>query len=118
MDFSFSGEQDDLRREARAFLESNASPTMAELRELGWVGMLLSTDYTFVDAAVLFEELGRVLYDGPFVLNDREGIVQAFDDYQRTGFGGWPWTADDPVHPRIDGRFARRPDGAVELAPA
>jgi len=70
MDFSFSGEQDDLRREARAFLESNASPTMAELRELGWVGMLLSNDNTFVDAAVLFEELGRVLYDGPFVLNE------------------------------------------------
>ena len=70
MDFSFSSEQDDLRREARAFLESNASPTMAELRELGWVGMLLSNDYTFVDAAVLFEELGRVLYDGPFVLNE------------------------------------------------
>ena len=70
MDFSFSSEQDDLRREARAFLEATPSPTMAQLAELGWVGILRSDDFSFLDAAVLFEELGRVLYDGPFVLSE------------------------------------------------
>src|SRR5436305_11316640 len=70
MDFSFSPEQEDLRREARAFLEANPSPSMEQLAELGWVGLLQSDDFTFLDAAVLFEELGRVLYDGPFVLNE------------------------------------------------
>src|SRR5579862_8183020 len=70
MDFSFTPEQDDLRREARSFLEANASPSMEQLAELGWVGILQSEDFTFLDAAVLFEELGRVLYDGPFVLNE------------------------------------------------
>ena len=69
MDFSFSEEQDDLRREARAFLEATPSPTLDQLAELGWVGILQSDDFTFLDAAVLFEELGRVLYQGPFVLN-------------------------------------------------
>ena len=54
---------------------------------------------------------------GPFVLNDREGIEQAFDDYRRTGFGGWPFPDDGPTHPRDEGRFARRPDGSVERAP-
>ena len=70
MDFSFSSEQDDLRREARAFLEATPAPTLDQLAELGWVGILQSEDFTFLDAAVLFEELGRVLYDGPFVLNE------------------------------------------------
>ena len=51
---------------------------------------------------------------GPFVMNDRAGIEQAFDDYRRTGFGGWPWPVDDPVHPRDAGRFAVHPDGHLD----
>jgi alkylation response protein AidB-like acyl-CoA dehydrogenase len=70
MDFSFTPEQEDLRREARAFLEANPAPTMEQLAELGWVGILRSEELTFLDAAVLFEELGRVLYEGPYVLNE------------------------------------------------
>jgi len=75
MDFSFTPEQEDLRREARAFLEANPSPSLEQLAELGWVGILKNcdsedSDFTFLDAAVLFEELGRVLYDGPYVLNE------------------------------------------------
>jgi alkylation response protein AidB-like acyl-CoA dehydrogenase len=70
VDFSFTPEQEDLRREARAFLEANPEPRLEQLTELGWVGILRSDDFTFLDAAVLFEELGRVLYDGPYVLNE------------------------------------------------
>jgi hypothetical protein len=73
MDFSFSSEQEDLRREARAFLEASPSPSMEQLTELGWVGILRSDDFTFLDAAVIFEELGRALYDGPYVLNEVAG---------------------------------------------
>jgi alkylation response protein AidB-like acyl-CoA dehydrogenase len=73
VDFSFSPEQDDLRREARAFLAANPSPTMDQLEELGWVGILQSDEFTFVDAAVIFEELGRALYDGPYLLNEAAG---------------------------------------------
>jgi alkylation response protein AidB-like acyl-CoA dehydrogenase len=73
MDFSFTSEQEDLRREARSFLEANPTPTMTQLSELGWVGMLRSGEFSFLDGSVLFEELGRVLYDGPFVLNEVAG---------------------------------------------
>lgn len=51
---------------------------------------------------------------GPFVMNDQAGIEQAFSDYRRTGFGGWPWATDDPVHPIEVGRFAIHPDGHSE----
>ena len=51
---------------------------------------------------------------GPFVMNDRAGIEQAFEDYRRTGFGGWPWPTDDPVHGPERGRFAHHADGRID----
>ncbi|MFN3202721.1 MAG: pirin family protein [Bradymonadia bacterium] len=51
---------------------------------------------------------------GPFVMNTPNEIRQAFVDYQRTRFGGWPWPRPDPVHQREEGRFALHADGRVE----
>jgi len=51
---------------------------------------------------------------GPFVMNTQAEIHQAFADYRRTEFGGWPWGSSDPVHPREKGRFAIHPDGRLE----
>jgi redox-sensitive bicupin YhaK (pirin superfamily) len=51
---------------------------------------------------------------GPFVMNSKAEIQQAFTDYQTTQFGGWPWLSDDPVFPRTQGRYARHADGRVE----
>jgi redox-sensitive bicupin YhaK (pirin superfamily) len=51
---------------------------------------------------------------GPFVMNTQEEIRQAYADYRRTQFGGWPWGRPDPVHPRNRGRFARYADGREE----
>lgn len=53
---------------------------------------------------------------GPFVMTSRAEIEQAFSDYRKTGFGGWPWPSPDPVHGRARDRFARHPDGRVERA--
>jgi hypothetical protein len=51
---------------------------------------------------------------GPFVMNTRHEIEQAYADYRATGFGGWPWRRDDPVHPRAEGRFALHAGGRVD----
>src|SRR5262249_48962038 len=53
----------------------------------------------------------QVVQYGPFVMNSRTDIQQAFDDYHRTGFGGWPWASDAPVLPRSIGRYAKHADG-------
>ncbi|MES1205714.1 MAG: pirin family protein [Pseudomonadota bacterium] len=55
-----------------------------------------------------------VVQRGPFVMNSADEIRQAFADYQRTQFGGWPWKSSDPVHGREGGRFARYINGRVE----
>ncbi|MEP6624324.1 MAG: pirin-like C-terminal cupin domain-containing protein, partial [Acidimicrobiia bacterium] len=53
---------------------------------------------------------------GPFVMNTRDELEQAFSDYRATQFGGWPWPTDDPVHARDVERFARHDDGRVEAS--
>jgi alkylation response protein AidB-like acyl-CoA dehydrogenase len=87
MDFAFTDEQDELRRQARSFLaerypaervaeladsdEGWDPGSWAELAELGWLGASApeqagGAGLGFLEEAVLFEELGRALYPGPF----------------------------------------------------
>lgn len=51
---------------------------------------------------------------GPFVMNTKDEIIQAYNDYSKTGFGGWPWKSEAPVHSIETGRFAMYADGVVE----
>jgi len=58
-----------------------------------------------------------VVQYGPFVMNSQAEIAQTMREYQQTGFGGWSYESDEPVHPRETERFARRPDGTEERPP-
>jgi alkylation response protein AidB-like acyl-CoA dehydrogenase len=87
MDFSFTEEQEQLRREARTFLADRYPPervaeladsaegwdpaSWGELAGLGWIGVSVPEEaggagLGFLEEAVLFEELGRALYPGPY----------------------------------------------------
>ncbi|MFP5351707.1 MAG: acyl-CoA dehydrogenase family protein [Actinomycetota bacterium] len=87
MDFAFSEEQQMLRDSARGFLQSKFTPervaeladsdegwdraSWGEIAELGWLGLSVPEDnggagFGFIEEAVVFEELGRALYPGPY----------------------------------------------------
>jgi redox-sensitive bicupin YhaK (pirin superfamily) len=42
---------------------------------------------------------------GPMVMNTNEELRKAFQDFDRTQFGGWPWKSNDVVFPRAKERF-------------
>ena len=54
-----------------------------------------------------------VVQYGPFVMNTQQEIMQAFEEYRKTEFGGWPWPQYDNIHPQAEGRFAKMPDGSI-----
>jgi alkylation response protein AidB-like acyl-CoA dehydrogenase len=71
MDFSFTPEQEELRTQARSFLEANPEPSWAQLAALGWTGVSVAEEHGgaglgFLEEAVLYEELGRALAHVPY----------------------------------------------------
>jgi redox-sensitive bicupin YhaK (pirin superfamily) len=55
-----------------------------------------------------------VYQHGPFVMNTRKEIQEAFEEYQQTQFGGWPWPEYENVHESNKGRFAKYSNGTIE----
>ena len=87
MDFAFSDEQNMLRDQARSFLADRVGPDRVaeiaasdegwdknlyrQIAELGWTGLSVAEEHGgsgmgFIDEAVVFEELGRSLFPGPY----------------------------------------------------
>ena len=56
-----------------------------------------------------------VVQHGPFVMNTADEIRETMQEYQRTQFGGWPWSETEVAHPRSKGRFALHADGIEDV---
>ncbi|MDP6559796.1 MAG: acyl-CoA dehydrogenase family protein, partial [Candidatus Binatia bacterium] len=110
MDFGLTEEQEMLRRTARDFLgkecpktvvramekdEKGYSPEMLRKpAELGWTGLVFPEEYggsegSFLDLAIILEEMGRALLPGPFISTVVLGglpILYAGSDEQKKTF--------------------------------
>jgi alkylation response protein AidB-like acyl-CoA dehydrogenase len=109
MDFTFTPEQDALREQARAFLADHQEPSWTELAELGWTGVSIAEKHggaglTFLEEAVLFEELGRALYHGPYFSTVALMLPALPEDLQAdVAAGDSSWTlAFGPLVPDLD----------------
>jgi alkylation response protein AidB-like acyl-CoA dehydrogenase len=109
MDFTFTPEQEALREQARAFLTEHPEPSWPELAELGWTGVSIAEEdggagLTFVEEAVLFEELGRALYRGPYFSTVALTLPALADDLRaEVAAGETSWTlALGPLVPDLD----------------
>jgi alkylation response protein AidB-like acyl-CoA dehydrogenase len=115
MHFAFTPEQEELRAEARRWLEERFAPervaeladsdlgwdpaSWAELAELGWLGVSVAEEeggagLGFLEEAVLFEELGRALYPGPYFATVALALPALDpDDRARVAAGEVRWSA-------------------------
>jgi alkylation response protein AidB-like acyl-CoA dehydrogenase len=100
LNFAFTEEQEQLRQEARSFLAQRAEPTWAELAELGWLGVSIPEELGgaglgFLEEAVLFEELGRALYAGPYFATVGLALPALGDEQlARVASGDERWSAE------------------------
>jgi len=95
MDFDFSETQNILLNSAKSFLEKEAKDLFREVEkteegysgecwqkmsELGWLGVVFPEEYggiggTFQDLVLILEEMGRVLFPGPFISTVVSGLA-------------------------------------------
>ena len=110
MDFAFTDEQLELKRQARAWLSERypldrdfdgpQDDRWAELAELGWLGVSVDeaeggAGLGFVEEAILIEELGYALYPGPYLATVGFALASLGpDDRAAVAAGRAKWSAE------------------------
>jgi alkylation response protein AidB-like acyl-CoA dehydrogenase len=125
VEFAFTEEQEQLRREARTFLadrfpaervaeladsDTGWDPaSWGQLAELGWIGVSApegagGAGLGFLEEAVLFEELGRALYPGPYFSTVALALPELPAELQRDVVSGatrWSASLDGSLVPDL-----------------
>jgi len=125
MEFAFTEEQEQLRREARTFLadrypaervaeladsdEGWDPASWGQLAELGWIGVSVPEEaggagLGFLEEAVLFEELGRALFPGPYFSTVALALPELPAELQRDVVSGatrWSASLDGSLVPDL-----------------
>ena len=108
MDLAFTGLQEELRGQARAFLEATPAPTWRELAELGWTGASVAEEHggaglSFLEEAVLHEEAGRALLHAPLWSTSCLAPSLPEEEQAAVAAGEASWTlALGPLVPDLD----------------
>jgi alkylation response protein AidB-like acyl-CoA dehydrogenase len=108
MNLAFTELQDELRAQARSFLESNPAPTWAQLAELGWTGASVAEAHggaglSFLEEAVIHEEAGRALLHAPLWSTSCLLPFLPAEDQAAVAAGEASWTlALGPLVPDLD----------------
>ena len=121
MDFAFTPEQEELRRQARSFLAANPEPAWEQLVELGWVGVSIPEEHGglglgFLEEAVLLEETARALMPGPwFATTVLAQPLLGAEQLARVAAGEERWSAEvDGLVPNLgEVDFVVTADGPV-----
>jgi alkylation response protein AidB-like acyl-CoA dehydrogenase len=108
LNLGFTELQDELRAQARAFLEANPEPTWAQLAELGWTGASVAEEHggaglSFLEEAVIHEEAGRALLHAPLWSTSCLVPFLPAEDQATVAAGEASWTlAVGPLVPDLD----------------
>ena len=108
MDLAFTPLQDELRAQARSFLDATPEPTWQQLAELGWTGASVAEEdggagLTFLEEAVLHEEAGRALLHAPLWSTSCLVPFLPAEDRAAVAAGEASWTvALGPLVPDLD----------------
>jgi alkylation response protein AidB-like acyl-CoA dehydrogenase len=108
VDLAFTPLQEELRAQARSFLEATPEPSWRQLAELGWTGASVAEEHggaglTFVEEAVLHEEAGRALLHAPLWSTSCLVPFLPGEDQAAVAAGETSWTlALGPLVPDLD----------------
>jgi alkylation response protein AidB-like acyl-CoA dehydrogenase len=108
MDLAFTDLQDELRAQARGFLEATPEPGWEALAELGWTGACVAEEHggaglTFLEEAVIHEEAGRALLHAPLWSTSCVLPLLPAEDQAAVAAGSASWTlAVGPLVPDLD----------------